>query len=70
MSRTRTLDRFSERQKLLLGAIAFLLGAALVGLLGTLGVASDASAMALGVVAVACLVVGTLSVGVSESVRV
>lgn len=60
----------TERQKLLVGTVALVLGVVSVATLATNGVGDTASAMALGVASVAFLVVGTLSIGTSEGVRV
>lgn len=66
MPRIRPGLDWSERQKLLVGSVALLLGALSVWILGTNGLTDTAAAMALGVVSVALLVVGTLSIGTSE----
>lgn len=60
----------TERQRLLVGAIALLLATACVTALGTLGVGRGAVAGLVGIASVVLLVVATLSIGTSESARV
>lgn len=70
MTRFGAVRNLTERQKLLVGTVTLLLGAVSVVVLAMAGFGSGREAMALGVASVACFVVGTLSIGTSETARV
>lgn len=70
MVRNRLVANWTERGRLLAGVVALVLATVCVVTLGTLGITSGVVAGLVGLVSVFLLVVGTLSIGTSESARV